>query len=316
MTSVLLFSTGFIFAVFVLMIYISFERKNAREKFESEKRTYQLLESSKDVIYHYDILPEFKFRYISPSLDYILGKGIVEKGYINPYSCFENIHPDDYQTLFNKVQGTIDYSQPILQRWSNNQGEYIWFEEYTSPIYEHGKLVAIKGVMRNITDKIKLQQDLEYQISHDHLTGLYNRSYISKQMEFFDKKEDVPIAFIICDLDNLKQINDRDGHRKGDQLIAETAKILNSVSSENVIVARLGGDEFSILITSHVEEAVEELIQNIIDRITHYNENHQLTINLSLGFAYHHSSFGHVEKLFYMADERMYENKNKRKMLA
>ncbi|CAM3885312.1 PAS domain-containing protein [Mesobacillus thioparans] len=94
---------------------------------------------------YYQVEPEFKFKYISPSLDTYLGLGVVEAAMDNPYDCFERSHPDDVEQLHDKVTGKLDYSQPILQHWSGPGGEYLWFEEYASPVYHDGQLIAVQG---------------------------------------------------------------------------------------------------------------------------------------------------------------------------
>ncbi|MFC4319972.1 sensor domain-containing diguanylate cyclase [Litchfieldia salsa] len=318
MTNLVFFTAGFIIGVLILCIYIIFDRRNLKSKFEDEVKFYQLVESSKDVLYHYEVKPEFKFRYISPSLEYLLGEGTIEMAYNDPYAVFEHIHPDDYQTLYNKVHGDLDYSQPITQRWRNDKGNYVWFEEYATPIYHHGVLVAIKGVMRNMTNQIKLQQDLEYQITHDDLTGLYNRRYLSQQLDELDEKKNEPCGLIVCDLDDLKKVNDSRGHKMGDQLIIEAAKILESISKDNVIVSRLGGDEFAILVTCNNEAQIELMIEEILNKVNRYNsvKDSILKISISIGYAFSSYSIGMVEELFNIADKNMYKEKNSKKFVV
>jgi diguanylate cyclase (GGDEF)-like protein len=175
-----------------------------------------------------------------------------------------------------------------------------------------------KNLMRNMTDQIKLQQDLEYQLSHDDLSGLYNRRYISQKMDELDEEKNKPCGLIICDLDDLKQVNDRQGHKMGDQLIIEAANILKSVSSDNVIVSRLGGDEFAILITCHNEALIELIIEEIINKVNQYNSGTDslFSLSISIGYAYAHYSIGMIEELFNIADKNMYKDKNQKKLVV
>ena len=50
----------------------------------------------------------------------------------NPFTPYETIHPDDYEIMSKKITGDIDYTQPLIQRLRDNQGNYKWFEEYTN----------------------------------------------------------------------------------------------------------------------------------------------------------------------------------------
>ncbi len=314
MMDIVIFSSGFIVGSFILYVYFKYKIRVYKEKFDHEKKTYQLVESSKDIIYHYEVKPNFRFRYISPSIEPILGEGLIEKSYENPYYCFEHIHPDDYPILYNKIHGAIDFSKALIQRWRNQEGEYIWFEEYVTPIYENDKLVAIKGVMRNITEQIMLQKELEYQLTHDYLTGVYNRRYYAEKFDLFNNYENSAISIIICDLDELKQTNDQFGHKIGDQLIMSTAEILNSFSKEDVIVSRLGGDEFAVIIIGKLVNPVQ-LMEEIIVKIEEFNQtSNEIDIKVSMGLASTNQSIGNMDDLFIKADKNMYKNKNLKKV--
>ncbi|MBD8070880.1 GGDEF domain-containing protein [Bacillus sp. PS06] len=172
-----------------------------------------------------------------------------------------------------------------------------------------------KARNKKMSDQIKLQKDLEYQITHDYLTGLYNRRYLAKKLDNFDEECNEMIGLIICDLDELKQVNDRLGHKMGDRLIIEAANILRSFSADNVIVARLGGDEFAIVITGQEEWQIEELVDDISNKVIQYNQSNRsvLSVKLSMGYAYSYYSMGMVDELFHLADKNMYKDKNRKK---
>lgn len=273
---------------------------------------FQLVESSKDVVYYYEV-PKMKFTYISPSIETFLGEGVIEEAELNPYAPFERVHPDDYDTLMRKVSGDMDYSEILIQRWRDNSGRYRWFEEYASPIYENGQLVVIQGIMRNIDEKVKLQQDLEYRIYHDPLTCIYNREYFDKKFEELNTYN-VPVALIVCDVDGLKYVNDHFGHRTGDELIKGVAALINQYSTEEISVARIGGDEFVIIAIYQTESQVQQLISDIRKDIEKYNANSSVyTIKMSIGYSYAFSSMEQMEGLFSRADKKMYEDKMSRK---
>ncbi|MFD1739630.1 diguanylate cyclase domain-containing protein [Bacillus salitolerans] len=311
------FLVGLFVGILSIKTYKQIVRMRVKERKENEKRIYNLVESSRDIIYYYQVKPERKFKYISPSIDKVLGEGIVGESLMNPNIPFDLVHPDDYEIVSNKIYGHADYSKPIIQRWRNKEGEYIYFEEYATPIYKNGEFVAIQGIIRNIDDKIKLQKDLEFRISHDTLTGIYNRSYFDQQMERLNKQRDVPSSIILCDLDELKVFNDQYGHKTGDILIKETARILDQFSDEHVFVSRIGGDEFAILIEDQPESYVQAFIKKIHQELTVFNEK-STTINIkaSIGYAHAEHSLGNMSSLFVEADSNMYAEKKKRKEMV
>lgn len=169
----------------------------------------------------------------------------------------------------------------------------------------------------DITERKWAEERLRFLSMHDPLTNLYNRMFFETELMRLSKGRQLPISIIVCDLDNLKLVNDTYGHKAGDQIIKQTATLLSSCFRSADIVARLGGDEFAVIIPNLDVDKVEQIIQRLRDRITSYNQSllsnqPGKTINLSIGSAT--ALVGtEMEALFKAADERMYlEKKNKR----
>jgi diguanylate cyclase (GGDEF)-like protein/PAS domain S-box-containing protein len=289
-------------------------KANPRIEYEAnEKRLLHLVENTKDRLYYFETKPKWRYRYVWPPLANLMGEEFEKMIYENPHILLNRVHPEDYDTLIKKINGELDYDQPIIYRIQNMRGEYIWFEEFTTPVFHKGELVAIQGILRNIQEKIKLQQELEYRSTHDALTSLYNRHVFEDMLEKYDKDLDVSIGVILFDLDGLKMMNDTFGHKAGDTLIVETAKILNRFSSENIMISRIGGDEFAILVREKRTDVLA-LVDGITEEIKKYNENSiELTIRMSTGYVYSDQSLGNMRRLLTEADRNMYRNKNNRK---
>ncbi|WP_432354404.1 sensor domain-containing diguanylate cyclase [Sporosarcina sp. A2] len=280
----------------------------------NDQHLVHLIEDSKDVVYYFQIEPEYKFIYLSQALDTFLGKGTRIAGLKNPHIPFNLVHPDDRELLFKKVSNEVNYDEVLMQRWIDQNGDYRWFEEYASPVYENGKFVAVQGIMRNIDEKIKLQQDLEYRVSHDALTGLHNRAYFDEQFDELNEYVNIPAGIIVGDLDNLKQVNDRDGHKTGDALLIATATLLQRFTSDTVLVSRNGGDEFVLLVTGNESLSLPSFIASINEEIENYNRVASTAeVHLSIGYAVSTSSLGNMKQLFIEADKNMYKNKEVRK---
>lgn len=313
---IIYFSCGFIFAIITWRIYVKTAKGQWNKRLVNKQTIFHLVEGSKDVIYHFAVKPELKFTYISPSLEKFLGDGAIEEAFEDSSAPFERIHPDDYETLCKKVRDELDYSQILIQRWKDNEGNYRWFEEYATPIYKKGQLVAVQGIMRNIDEKVKLQQDLEYRINHDSLTGIYNRDYFETVFTKYNEQLNRSVAIILCDLDELKMTNDHYGHKEGDALIKATARLLNQFSSDTVTVAKIGGDEFVLLVAEHTEKETEQLVESILKKIELNNESDsKISIKISVGYAFAANSMGRMTDVFSQADKNMYQNKTERKRL-
>ncbi|MFS0658870.1 sensor domain-containing diguanylate cyclase [Niallia alba] len=310
------FCCGIMIGIFLWILNDKRKYNKWTSKMEKEDVMFRLVESSKDIIYRYEVKPQMRHSYISPSANSILGDGMVKEIYRNPYVPLEIIHPDDYDIMYKKLHGKIDYSKPLIQRMRCLDGTYKWFEEYATPIYEYGELIAIHGIIRNIDEKVILRQNLEHQLIHDALTEVHNRFYFEQKMEEFDTKIDEAIAIILCDLDELKQVNDKYGHKQGDDLIKEAGKLLNAFSSPYITVSRIGGDEFVLLIQGMIKEEMEELYNRMSSELNGNKEEANSTVKMSIGFAFTLSSLGKMTALFTQADKNMYENKMAKKKRA
>ncbi|WP_332649090.1 sensor domain-containing diguanylate cyclase [Lysinibacillus sp. 54212] len=267
-----------------------------------------------DILYYFDMQPIGQYRYLSPVIDHIFGPDTMRQHLNNPNLVFEIVHPDDHGTFIKKTRGEIDYSKPILLRLRHQDGRYIWFEEYVSPVYENGKIVALQGIYRNVEGKIELQQKLEYRATHDRLTDLYNRDYFESQFDYYNLEVDAPVAIAICDLDNVKQINDTQGHKMGDVYIQESARLIKQTVGQQADVARIGGDEFALLFLHLSPGKIEVILNSIYKEVQIYNKsNREFQICMSIGYAYSESSIQQMDPLFMSADNEMYKKKNQKK---
>lgn len=304
--------------IILLIAFIAvqhFKLARLKGKMDYLKPLIETVENAKDIIYYCET-PQLKYRYLSPGVNQ-LGANSYQEHMKNPNRVFEIIHPDDYEKLESKISGEWDFSKPIIFRLMNDKGNYIWFEEHATPVYKEGRMIAVQGIYRNIDDKMKLQQQLEYEVSHDGLTNVFNRTYFQTKMGIYNRLKDVPMGVIICDLDQLKYINDNNGHQAGDRLIIEAANILTNCASEEMVIARIGGDEFSILLPNVVEEDVVAFINKVIQNLNYHNTfNESLPIHMSVGYAYINSSIRNMECLYSEADQQMYTAKNAKKVLA
>lgn len=137
-----------------------------RKYFDIEERYKQLIKTckkTKDVFFAFQILPEFKFIYISPSIKDILGYDL-EMHYNNVNFPFEIVHPDDLYTQKAKVDKNTDFSKTFCARFRHKDGHYVWIEDFLVPTYnENGDLVSVSGFSRDITERKDLEKKLEEQ---------------------------------------------------------------------------------------------------------------------------------------------------------
>lgn len=166
-------------------------------------------------------------------------------------------------------------------------------------------------------EKRKIQSAREAAIlleeaNRDPLTGLANRRAWDRALEEEETRLmplAEPAAVLVIDLDDLKQINDEQGHEAGDDYLCAAAVALRTAVRESDRVARLGGDEFAILAPSCSREQGRNLAARI-DRAFQ-----RRGIRASIGVAMRRQSRT-LNQAFALADERMYEQKKRRKQSA
>jgi len=117
-----------------------------------------------------------------------------------------------------------------------------------SPLYRGNQtLIGRLVVMEDVTSRKLNEQRLEFVSAHDMLTGTHNRNYFEAMLKELKHSDLFPITILVCDINNLKQVNDQFGHKAGDEVIRQTAGLLRNTIREGDKIARLGGDEFIIV---------------------------------------------------------------------
>ncbi len=203
--------------------------------------------------------------------------------------------------LIVDIEGIITFVNPAAESVLGRKKEELLGEQFGFPV-EPDKMMEIeivrrdgenilaemKGVetswndypvilvsIRDITETVKLREELRSLSLSDELTGLYNRrgfkDLAEHQLKLADRsridKVKRLMALVYIDLDNMKQINDKLGHEEGDRMLIETAKILTKTFRNSDIIARMGGDEFAVLVLETSEAGiVNERLQKNIDQ--------------------------------------------------
>ncbi len=168
----------------------------------------------------------------------------------------------------------------------------------------------LRMVAVDITERKKAEKRLKYLSFHDKLTKLFNRAYFEVEMGRLDTERQLPISFIIGDVDGLKIVNDSFGYRFGDKLLVEASKVIKSSFRKEDIVARWGGDEFvAILPQTKKEDAI-----TISERIEEKSKNifiGGVPISISLGISTKIKVSQNLNEVIKEAEDRM----RRRKML-
>ena len=164
---------------------------------------------------------------------------------------------------------------------------------------------------------VKYDSDnLFFKATHDSMTGLANRALFMDRLHNAiarAKREQLPTGLLMMDMDGLKQINDKHGHRAGDAVLLEFAKRLQQTTRDTDLAARLGGDEFGVILTPlENPEAVTAALQRIeaamAPPLTFEGRSYQLQV--SIGAIVLPQNGMEPDQLLELADKRMYAAKN------
>jgi diguanylate cyclase (GGDEF)-like protein/PAS domain S-box-containing protein len=173
------------------------------------------------------------------------------------------------------------------------------------------------GHTAEAVSRIRLREKLREQAFRDPLTGAYNRRYFNQVVEQEiprSKRYDHPLGFLMIDVDHFKEINDRYGHQKGDEVLHEVANLLQEQVRGSDVVVRFGGDEFLVLLVETNGET-EEVKQRILEEIASRNKTNPVfdfAVTFSIGAAHWSPDDSQsVKEVLAEADKRMYEAKRK-----
>lgn len=156
---------------------------------------------------------------------------------------------------------------------------------------------------------------IEHNALHDYLTNLPNRRYFDRKLNSLAEQcrtENLPLGILHIDLDGFKQINDSLGHKAGDEVLRQTAKILANIVGAEHFVARVGGDEFMILAQfKGGQPDLAQLAEAILDSFETplILENSTCHFGASIGIAWASGNAVNAEQLLANADIALYRAK-------
>lgn len=294
-------------AIGMLLFYF---QKIRRDLSKSEARYRFMADNARDMVYRLQVIPELKYEFMSTAAFEITGY-TPDEYYTNPKIIFNIVHPNYLEIMRMLVTGEFDYSKKVTLPWIHRNGHMVWIEQHIHPIVNnHGKVVALEGIARNITEKVQIEEKLTLLSMRDPLTGIYNRTFFEQACRNFDNDNFNPLGIILCDIDGLKLINDTLGHNAGDALLMAATQAIQDSFREHDVIARIGGDEFAILLPKTPLPLIEKSVKRIEALIQKYNDSKaEAHLSMSVGFAFRKDSSIGITELFKSADNNMYREK-------
>ncbi|MEV1026302.1 EAL domain-containing protein [Streptomyces sp. NPDC050264] len=240
-----------------------------QELAQKENHFRSLVQGSSDVIMI--AAPNGILRYVSPAAAGVYGRDAEE---LVGSELASIIHPEDLGRVVHEVRRFLAASQVeepttrIECRFRSGTGA--WLNVESTINRHHGGLILNS---RDVTERVRLQAQLQHNAEHDPLTDLPNRALFTKRVSQAltgRRATDRGTAVLFIDLDGFKQVNDTIGHQAGDELLVQAARRLADSVRSGDTAARLGGDEFAALIVGdggRDHTAREQQIYELADRL-------------------------------------------------
>ncbi len=191
-------------------------------------------------------------------------------------------------------------------------------DDYLTKPFDTGELLARVGVGRRFVEMrealVESRKALEYQATHDPLTGMLNRRATLEQLQKEINRaarHGGSIAVGMCDIDNFKVVNDRFGHQAGDEILVGFSSTLMESLREYDTVGRIGGEEFLVITPmrpgSGYRTVFERLLKTVAARRIPTRSG-TLSVTVSIGVACAKSATS-VDMLLEAADSALYKAK-------
>ena len=275
-----------------------------------QKRTTELFKKNGE---HYEVFFENSIDGMYKStLDgnyFDVNKALVKMlGYASKEELLSVNIPDQIYASKKSRQSPEERNKLFETQFNKKDGTMIWVEISSRVIYDKEKPAYYEGTVRNITERKKAEEKIIYLSFHDGLTGLYNRAYFEEEINKLDTERQLPMSFIIGDINSLKIVNEGFGHLQGDRLIIKVAELLKALCRKEDVIARWGGDEFTILLPKTSREDTGEIV-NRIKNIAIATCKHEIPLSISLGHATKEKVDQDFQDIIKEAEDNMYRHK-------
>ena len=195
------------------------------------------------------------------------------------------VSPEDRHVLLGELsqQGHVTGKEI---RGKRKDGSEFWFS-LSCQSRENVEGSFLYGSIIDITEKKQSDLSLQYLATHDSLTGVYNRRHFENQFKArVSAPAEPPVCLLFLDLDRFKVVNDTCGHKAGDVMIKDIARLIDNALNNNALLARLGGDEFGIIYTDATEDDVYTNAEKILNAVQAYRfmwDNRIFNLGVSIG---------------------------------
>lgn len=292
------------------------ERAMADQKIEAEIQTRKLsraVEQTDDSVVITD--PGGVIEYVNPAFERMTG---YSKEFVlgRKMTILKSGRHDRnfYETLWATILGGYPFAEVFVNRKRN--GDLYYEEKTITPLKnDRGDIVNFVSTGKDISERMLVQEKLQYMATHDFLTGLLNRVTLKERLNYAIRRSirrNTRVAVMLLDLDKFKNVNDTLGHTIGDELVVAVAERLTACMRQEDIIARLGGDEFTVIMEGF--NSIEDL-NNTANKILSglstpfFIQENEIFVAASIGISIYPDDDDDADVLLKNADIAMYRAK-------
>ena len=288
---------------------------------EREQLFSSLLDSVNAVLWALD-WESRQVLYVSPAYERIFGRqaGLLLAD-VNEWR--NSIYPDDLDYAERSlaevlVKGAVEDRE---YRIIDADGNIRWLSDkcFINQQADSNQRVIVVGMAEDITEKKLLEGELKRLATTDVLTQSSNRRHFFELAnQAFDNAcaQGTPLAFLLLDIDDFKDINDTYGHLEGDQVLRRIAESGRGVLRRGDLFGRVGGEEFAAVLPGCPPEMALQVAERLgeeIQALVFSYEGHEFNVTVSQGLAGLREDDSTLDSLFARADAAMYEAKRQGK---
>ncbi len=282
------------------------------------ERHQHLLDSLSTVVIELDT--DYSICFLSMAWEWLTGHSVESSIGKKLSDFFPDEIDSENEAYQSQIESLISGSQKKCRfelRLFDKNNNHLWVEcRFDVMTHKDGKQ-SISGCIDNITDRMVVQQELEYQAMHDALTGLYNRHYFDMTLTHMvasNERSGAKHALLYIDLDHFKIVNDTLGHHHGDDVLKQIAKLLENRLRDSDILCRIGGDEYAVLLSdtdcNHATKIAKTLCE-IVDEYTCIISGQVFEISCSIGICEISGTSHNHDEYLTQADSALYVAKKR-----